>query len=197
VVAVIAAVVLAAGESSRLGRPKQLLTYRGRSLLRHTVDCACAGGCDPVVVVLGAHAVDVRPELEKTKTRVVVNTDWQSGLGTSVRAGVHAVQQGYPTVRGVLLLACDQPKIAAEVVRDLRERFETTGARMVACEYAGTVGVPALFDRSLFAELLKLPNSQGAKSVLQCHAADVVRLVWPDGAADIDTPEDHDGLNEE
>lgn len=193
----IAAVVLAAGKSSRFGRPKQLLTYRGHSLLRHTVDCARAGGCDPVVVVLGAYADDLRPELEATETRVVVNSDWQSGLGTSVRVGVRAVQQGYPTTRGVLLLACDQPKIAADVVRNLRERFETTGARMVACEYAGTVGVPALFERSLFSELLKLSSSQGAKSVLEGHADDVARLAWPDGAVDVDTPEDYDGLNEQ
>jgi molybdenum cofactor cytidylyltransferase len=192
VAAVIAAVVLAAGGSTRFGRPKQLLPYRGRSLLRHAVDCSIAGGCDPVVVVLGAQVEDLRPELEGTESRVVVNADWQQGLGTSVRAGVSAVQQ--TSARALLLLACDQPRITPAVVRDLRMRFEETGSRIVASAYAGTIGVPALFDRSLFAELLALNGVGGAKVILQAHTKDVDRVAWPDGAFDIDTPGDYEKL---
>jgi molybdenum cofactor cytidylyltransferase len=187
---VIAAVILAAGESARLGRPKQLLAYRGRTLLRHVVDCAAAGGCDPVLVVLGAHADALRSELEETTARAVRNDAWRQGVGTSVRAGVGAVQRGWPDASGVLLLTCDQPRVTPELVRRLNERFVRAGARIVACEYAGTVGVPALFARSLFPELLALPGPTGAKPVLQSHVRDVVSFAWPDGAADIDTPED-------
>jgi len=193
VAAVIAAVVLAAGGSTRFGRPKQLMPFRGRSLLRHAVDCATAGGCDPVFVVLGAQINDLRPELEGTPSSVVVNADWQQGLATSVRAGVRAVQQ-IAAARALLLLTCDQPRLTPTVVRDIRERFEQAGSRIVASEYAGTVGVPALFDRSLFAELLALKGAGGAKVILQAHAKDLDRVAWPDGAFDIDTPGDYEKL---
>jgi molybdenum cofactor cytidylyltransferase len=186
----IAAVILAAGASARLGRPKQLLAYRGRTLLRHVVDCAAAGGCDPVLVVLGAHADAVRAELEETTAHAVRNDAWRQGVGSSVRAGVDAVQRGWQDASAVLLLTCDQPRLTPELVRRLRERFVRTAARIVACEYAGIVGVPALFARSLFPELLALPGPTGAKPVLQAHAREVVGFAWPDGAADVDTPED-------
>jgi len=189
----IAAVVLAAGESTRFGRPKQLLSYHGRSLLRHAVDCAIRGGCEPVFVVLGPRVEDLRPELEETTSRVVVNADWQQGLSTSVRAGVHAVQQ-IPAARALLLLTCDQPRITPTVVRDLRRQYEEARSRIVASEYAGAVGVPALFDRSLFAELLVLRGACGARTVLQARAEEVDRVAWPDGALDIDTQKDYDKL---
>jgi len=187
---VIAAVILAAGESARLGRPKQLLPYRGRTLLRHVVECAAAGGCDPVLVVLGARADELLGELEGTAAHHVPNDAWRQGIGSSVRAGVAAVRRQWPDASAVLLLTCDQPRITADLVRRIGERFDRSDARIIACEYAGTVGVPALFDRSLFPELLALSGSTGAKPVLEVHANDVVGLPWPDGAIDIDRPED-------
>jgi molybdenum cofactor cytidylyltransferase len=190
VAAVIAAVILAAGESARLGRPKQLLPYRGRTLLRHVVECAAAGGCDPVLVVLGARADELLGELEGTRAHRVLNDAWRQGIGSSVRAGVAAVRREWPDSNAVLLLTCDQPRITADLVRRIGERFDRSDARIVACEYAGTVGVPALFGRSLFPELLALSGSTGAKPVLEAHATDVVGLPWPDGAIDIDRPED-------
>jgi molybdenum cofactor cytidylyltransferase len=176
VAAVIAAVILAAGESARLGRPKQLLTYRGRTLLRHVVDCASRGGCDPVFVVLGARAAELRHELEEPPVETVLNESWRQGIGSSVRAGVEAVERRRPETSAVLLLTCDQPRITPGLVRHLCARIDDDDARMVACEYAGTVGVPALFHRSLFPELLALRG--------------------PAGALDIDRPEDFERLNE-
>jgi molybdenum cofactor cytidylyltransferase len=187
---VIAAVILAAGEAARLGRPKQLLPYRGRTLLRHVVECATAGGCDPVLVVLGARAQELLPELEGTAAHSVLNEAWRRGIGSSVRTGVATVRQRWPGANAVLLLTCDQPRITPEWVRRIGERFDPADARIVACEYAGTVGVPALFERSLFPELLALSGSTGAKRVLEAHPTEVVGLPWPDGAVDIDRPED-------
>jgi len=188
---VIAAVILAAGQSERLGRAKQLLTYRGRTLLRHVVDCALEAGCDPVFVVLGARADEIKPQLENLQVELVTNEDWSEGIGSSVRTGVEAVANQRPETRAVLLLTCDQPRITPALVRQIGERFEAGGARIIACEYAGTVGVPALFDRALFPELLAVSGSIGAKPLLEAHAADVVRLPWPDGALDIDHPDDY------
>jgi molybdenum cofactor cytidylyltransferase len=190
VAALIAAIILAAGESARLGRPKQLLPFRGRSLLRHVIDCATEGGCDPVLVVLGARAEEMRAELEGSAAQRVLNAAWRQGIGSSVRTGVAAVRQRWPAASAVLLLTCDQPRITPQLVRRICDRFDRADARIVACEYAGTIGVPALFERSLFPELLALPGTTGAKPVLEAHPTEVVRLAWPDGAEDIDRPED-------
>ncbi len=186
----IAAVILAAGESARLGRPKQLLAYRGRSLLRHVVECADEGGCDPVIVVLGAREQEMRREIESTPAQPVVNRDWKAGMHSSIRAAIESLPRLSPDACGVLLLTCDQPRITPEIVRRLRDRFDGKEGRMVACEYANTVGIPALFERSLFAELCALPGPGGAKSVLQAHPNELLRLPWPDGAVDVDRAED-------
>ncbi len=191
----IAAIVLAAGESGRLGRPKQLLAYRGRTLVRHVVECAAAGGCDPVLVVLGARAREVGHEVEQTAAHAVLNPRWSEGLGSSVRAGVEALQSGWPQAAGVLLLACDQPRITADLVRGLLEQLAEPGRRIVACSYAGTVGVPALFDRSLFPELAALAGPGGAKAVIRSHWAELTRWPWPDGAFDIDVTADVEDLD--
>ena len=166
-------------------------------MLRHVVDCATRGGSDPVFVVLGAHADRLREELRPTRAQIVVNSAWRAGLGTSVRAAVRAVQQRCPGAGGVLLLSCDQARITPSVVHRLHERFHVAEARMVACEYAGTVGVPALFNRSLFAELLALEDDQGAKRVLLAHVDEVVRIDWPQGAIDVDTLQDYESLNDD
>jgi molybdenum cofactor cytidylyltransferase len=191
----IAAVVLAAGTSQRLGRPKQLLVHGGRTLLRRAVDAALAGGCRPVLVVLGAGADALRPEVAATGAEVVLHERWARGLGSSVGAGVRAAARACPAVGAVVLLASDQPRLAPAVVRALRERWEAGDARIVACRYGGTVGVPALFDRALFGELLALDGPLGAKPVLQAHAGELVALDWPEGAIDVDTPADREHLD--
>ncbi len=192
-----AAVVLAAGESSRLGRPKQLLRYRGVTLLRHTLDCARQGGCDPVLTVVGAHRKALAGELEAARATAVVNEHWQRGLASSIRTGVVAAQARCPELRALLLLACDQPGLTVEIVRALRQRVETGEARLAACSYAETIGVPAAFDRSLFPELLALSSPGGAKPILESHRSEMALVAWPEGAVDVDTPDDARSLDRE
>ena len=105
----VAAVILAAGASSRLGRPKQLLTLNGRSLLRRTVEAATNAGCAPILVVLGAHAGQLTGETGalSSPVRVVINENWAEGMGTSLAAGVAALEAAAPTVRAVVVLLCD------------------------------------------------------------------------------------------
>jgi molybdenum cofactor cytidylyltransferase len=191
---VIAAVVLAAGGSARLGRPKQLLVHEGRTLLRRAVDAAREGGCRPVFVVLGAGADALRADVAAAGGEVVLNEAWERGLGSSIRAGVREAARACPPVGAVALLAADQPRLAPEVVRRLRERWEAGDVRIVACRYAGTLGVPALFDRALFPELQALDGPLGAKPVLAAHAGEVVPVDWPDGAIDVDVHADGDLL---
>lgn len=186
----VAAVVLAAGGSSRMGRPKQLLPYRGRSLVRHAVAAAAGGGCEPVVVVTGAHAAEVEAEL--AGVRVVRNDDWRAGPGTSVWAGVTAVGDA----DAVVFLLCDQPHVDAGHVRRLLDEYRVSGRPMVASAYADAVGVPALFDRSCFAELAAVDPAAGAKQLLARDRDRVAVVPFPAGGADVDTPADYARLLE-
>jgi molybdenum cofactor cytidylyltransferase len=190
----IAAVVLAAGGSSRLGEPKQLLRAGGTSLLRSAVEAAVMGGCSPIFVVLGARADESRAELDGLPIEVVRNERWTDGMASSIHAGVAAVESSAASAGGVLLLVCDQPALTQEVVRRVCDAFDGEPGRRVACEYAGTVGVPALFERSLFPRLLELTGDSGAKELLLQEPDRVVRVPWPEGAEDVDTPEDRSRL---
>lgn len=183
----IGAVILAAGGSSRLGQAKQLLRYHGKSLVRRMVDLAREAGCDPVVVVLGSDQGIIAAELRESGATTVENESWREGIGTSVRAGVQRVAQDRH-VAAVVLLVCDQPFVDASVVRDLMALHQSKP--IVACRYDETFGVPALFDRSYFADLLALDDSSGAKSVILKSLDRVAAVPFSAGKIDIDTPED-------
>jgi CTP:molybdopterin cytidylyltransferase MocA len=189
VTATVAAIVLAAGGASRFGSTKTLAVFRGRTLVRRAVDCATSGGCAPVYVVVGAGGEAIEREIRTTAAVVVANPAWRSGPGSSVRAGVTAAMRD-PSVSAFLFLACDQPLLTAEVVRSLLDRFDGAAGRVVAASYAGTVGVPALFEASLGPLLLALPDDRGAKEILLRDPALLVRVPWDDGAKDVDRPGD-------
>lgn len=183
----VAAVVLAAGGSRRLGHPKQLLLHDGRSLVRRTVEAALAAGCAPVVVVLGAHPEAVRAALAGLDVAFSVNPRWRDGMASSIRCGVErlSAEEG---VRAALLLVCDQPRLTAAVLGRLIAEFDGAAGRRVACRYADTVGVPALFERSLFGELLGLTGDRGAKALLQADPERLRVVPWPEGELDVDEP---------
>jgi len=186
----IAAVVLAAGGSRRLGRPKQLVYRHGRSLVRNAAAAAVGAGCDPVVVVLGASAGEVAAEVEELSVQPVVNAGWSAGIASSIREGVRVVREEAPGVSAVMLLACDQPHLDAEILERLVDAFDGGQGSRVASGYAGTCGIPALFERSLFERLERLEGEQGAKSLL-LEDPDLLRIVpWPEGVIDVDLPDD-------
>jgi len=183
--------VLAAGASRRLPGPKQLLRFRGTTLLRRAAQTAVAAECGPVVVVLGAASIakQLRFELVDLDVRIVENARWKAGMSSSIRAGLDAVEQAVAP-DAVLIMTCDQPHVTATLLRQMVAAYRETHPPAVACAYAGTVGVPALFDRALFAELEALEHDQGAKRILERHLSRVVRLPFEEGAVDIDTPGD-------
>jgi len=184
----IAAIVLAAGASARMGRPKLLLPYHGVPLLRRAVETAFRGGCGDVVVVLGADPEQYLPILAGTSARPVHNPDFTQGLSSSIRAGIEAVPEG--AVAAVIMLA-DQPLIDEGVIHRLIETYRTSGMKIVACTYGGVHGVPVLFDRALFLELLVLEGDQGARQVMATYPRHVGTVEIPlEAAADIDTPDD-------
>ncbi len=190
----VGAIILAAGGSVRLGFPKQLVRYRGKSLVRHVIDAAEDTPCHPVVLVIGSHAEEVSKEAQGTSCLIVRNAEWPAGLGTSIRAGLRAALDSEPGLEAVFLLVCDQVAVNKELLRTLAETRADSAFAIVASEYSGTIGVPALFDRSCFEELMALPDDSGAKSVILKNPAQVRTISFPEGADDIDSPEDVDGL---
>jgi len=186
---IIASVILAAGPSTRMGLPKQLLPYEGRPLLLRTIDIALASKCGPVFVVLGAHADLLRPHLQSLPVHTIENPAYLQGIGSSIAAAVRVIQSLSPPVDAILLLLADQPLITS----DLLDRIAAAclaGHPLVACQYAQTLGPPALFARQFFTALANLPPDEGAKSLLLKNRDLVHSIPFPDAALDIDTPAD-------
>jgi molybdenum cofactor cytidylyltransferase len=192
----IGAVILAAGESSRLGQAKQLLPLRGKSFVRHIVDEASLAGCAPILVVVSPGAKAIEAQLNGTSALLVENNQFARGIGTSIRAGVQRIQDN-AAVHGLILLACDQPFVDANIIRQLVALREHTRQPIVASGYAGTLGIPALFDRSCFAELLSLDDSIGAKPVILSNRERVAEFLFSAGKIDIDTAQDYEKLRGE
>jgi molybdenum cofactor cytidylyltransferase len=193
---VIAAVVLAAGQSSRLGRPKQLVAFDGRSLIRRAVEAALEGGCAPVIAVLGASAREVRQEVEPFNVHIVVNENWRVGMAGSIRTGMAGLAAIGASVEAVVLLGCDQPGLDAEVIRRLLDAYHkrrSSGVTMVASAYGETLGTPALFAAVEFAALDALAGDRGARDLLRARSDRVSSISWPEGARDVDGPEDLPG----
>ncbi|NOK10675.1 nucleotidyltransferase family protein [Corallococcus exercitus] len=182
----VAVVVLAAGGSSRLGQPKQLLRHEGTSLVRRAARSALDAS-PVVVVVLGARRDDVASELDGLTVRCVDNADWALGQGSSLHAGLRALP---PDVDGAVLMLCDQLRVDAAHLRSIISTFERTHAPIVASAYAGTRGVPALFSRALFPELEALPPTDGARGLIARDPSRVVEVPLPGGEEDVDTAED-------
>jgi CTP:molybdopterin cytidylyltransferase MocA len=181
----IAAAILAAGGSRRLGRPKQLLPVGDGTLIELVVARVCAASCDRFALVVGAHATEVAARVQRYPVDIVDNADWQEGLGSSVRAAArwaHGIN-----AHALLLCVVDQPKLSTAHLDQLVDTFRQTGD-VVGSRYAGTVGVPAIFGAACFDELEALAGDRGARSLLGRLGTRVVD--WPDGEIDIDVPAD-------
>lgn len=189
----IAGVLLAAGGSTRFGRPKQLLDWNGVPLVTHVLDTAAAAGLEPLTVVLGCEAQAVQSALQGRSFRPVMNWRWEQGLSTSVQAGLSALP---PDVDGAVLLLCDQPLLTADLLRQLVARFRESEAPIVHPVHNDQQRTPVLFARSLFAEVSSVTGDQGGRDVIARHAdeATIVEVEDPHTLADIDTPDDYQRL---
>ena len=198
----IGAIVLAAGGSSRMGSPKQLLPYKGRPLIVHAVEQALAASCDRVFVVLGANAAAISEVLAEPLQslaeprpsgsdiiKLCINPRWQEGMGTSIQTGVEAAISGQ--LDAVIVALGDQPLITSQILNMLIAEFRETGKPLIASSYAGVAGVPALFAKALFPELLQLPPGSGCKNLIDAHAGQCGLIDCSEAEVDIDTPEDY------
>ena len=190
----VGAVILAAGSSSRMGSPKQTLQFRGESLLRRAALAALGAGCRPVIVVTGAHSELSRRELEGLAVREVLNTGWETGMASSIRAGVEGLVNADADADAAVLMLCDQPHVTADIISALVAAHRATGWPVVASTYGGSFGVPALFSRPLFAELTRLEGMSGAKEIIKRHASEAHFLPFQGGEVDVDTPDDFSHL---
>jgi molybdenum cofactor cytidylyltransferase len=187
----IAAVVLAAGRSTRMGAHKLLLPLGGRPLVSYAVAAACASPAAPVVVVLGHDAEAVRAALPRDRQRYVVNDAFASGMASSLRAGIAALP---PSATGALVLLADQPLVTAALVSQVLTAATAHPEQIVAATYAGVRSHPVYFPRALFGELSAVQGDEGGRSVLARHA-DLVRLLPLEPAAaalDVDRPGDYE-----
>ena len=184
------AVILAAGASTRMGTPKQLLEVGGQPLLLRAVDAALASPAWPVVVVLGAHAEKIRPLLASRPVLVTENPAWAEGMAASIRAGVTTLQQFSRALDAALIALCDQPAFSADIVGQLVAAQRATGRSIVAARYAGRHGAPALFLREHFPTLTHLTGEEGARALLNDDPTRVAAVDLPALAVDLDTPGD-------
>jgi molybdenum cofactor cytidylyltransferase len=187
-------IILAAGASTRMGTPKQLLAYRGCTLIRHMAEVAIASICQPIAIVLGANAEQIKPEISQLPIPIVENQQWAEGMSTSIRVGLEALLAVNPNLEAVAIALCDQPFVSPQTLNQLVEAYHLTGKPIIASEYSGTLGVPALFSRTLFSELMNLKNTEGAKKLIKKHIHEVFSIPFSEGAIDIDTPNDYEKL---
>jgi molybdenum cofactor cytidylyltransferase len=186
-------ILVAAGASRRMGKPKQGLLFNGKTLVRIASETALGTGCR-LIVVTGASAGLVEKNLDGLDLRLVYNPEWESGMASSIRTGIEQLQDLPGEWRGAMMILCDQPFITSGHLLELIRTKEENAALIVASEYNGTLGSPVLFDATLFGELLLLSGDSGGKSILKKYAEDVFSVPFPEGAYDVDTEKDYELL---
>lgn len=189
-------IILAAGASTRLGSPKQLLVYSGVSLLQHAVEVAQTADADPVVVILGANADLIKSEIKNTKANAVVNPEWKEGMASTIRFGLQTLLKLNPEVDAVVMMVADQPFVTAELLNNLMEVHRKKQRSIVASKYGTTFGTPVLFAKRFFPELLELTGDVGAKNLVRKYLNEAAFVSFPKGEIDIDTVEDYENLKD-
>lgn len=187
-------ILLAAGSSSRMGQPKMLLPFNGKTLLQHAIDEIKKLNDTTLVVITGCYHSLLKAILEQQQIAFVENSNWEEGMGTSIQTGMNHVIQYYPAANSVLILVCDQPYISAALLNELVATKQQTHKGIVAASYNNTTGTPVLFDQQYFATLALLNGQYGAKKLVQQFNDDVIAVAFPAGAVDIDTMEDYEQL---
>lgn len=187
-------IILAAGSSSRFGKPKQLLRFNNKTLIQHAVDEAVKTGAEPVVIVTGDHAHEIEKTISNEKVTIVFNEDWKQGMASGIVAGLKKAITFNNDIEKVIIAVCDQPFVTSELFMQLYNKQTENTQHIVASSYAETLGTPALFTQKYFDALMSLQGDEGAKKILKAHVEDVAAINFPQGNIDIDTQKDYDDL---
>jgi molybdenum cofactor cytidylyltransferase len=188
-----ALIILAAGESCRFGQPKQNLVFQNQTLLERAIATGLASNCKPVTVVLGANSDLINLKIRHEDLKLIHNPNWVEGMASSIRIAINEIENN-DLVSSAIIMLCDQPFVTSVLIEDLQQKQIETGKPIVACSYQNTVGVPVLFDRSIFGELHALTGNEGAKKIIKKHQQDVETIPFEKGSIDIDTPGDYERL---
>lgn len=190
-------VILAAGASSRMGVPKQLLHIDGQSLLKRVAEMAMETPCYPIVVVLGANRAMTRKELERMPITIIDNPQWEAGMSSSIKMGLVGSYMTFKDLEAVIFLTVDMPLISVDLIQKMiakaKESSENEHQKIdiVACKYEGQIGIPVLFKRTLFNDLLELSGDSGAKKVIMTNKDKTATIDFPEGKIDLDTIEEY------
>lgn len=187
-------IVLAAGMSSRLGSPKQLLNYKGKSLLQHSVHEAMQTTMRPIVVVIGANKEIIKKELRGLDVEVAENERWAQGMSGSLHCGLAAAKKVNKHFDGIIFMVSDQPFVSVSLLNNLLKTQQETGLPMIASDYGDKLGTPVLFHKSFFSELMKLSGDAGARKLIEQNPDMVATVAFLKGNIDIDTKEDYEAL---
>lgn len=188
-------ILLAAGSSTRMGSPKQLLLYQGKTLLERIVDTSLqVFDNNKIILVLGANHSEIAFQIKDKITLISVNEEWKSGMASSIKAGLQTLLNHFPEMERCFISVCDQPYLSSEVFIEMLKLADYSSKEIIAAEYAGTIGVPVLFSKKYFKKLQHLSGEQGAKKIIQQNMDDVNIFTFDEGAIDIDTPSDYANL---
>lgn len=189
-----AIIILAAGNSSRLGRPKQLLEYKDSTLLKNTISEALKVPNSFTIVVTGANHNEVQKELNTTEINICFNPEWENGMSSSIVKGLNELLLLKPDCEECIFAVCDQPFVTNLVFENLISEYHKTKKGIIASAYSETLGTPVLFHKKYFNELLELKGQEGAKKIIKKYQDDVVSIPFEKGNIDIDTEEDYNKL---
>lgn len=185
-----AVLILAAGASVRLGRPKQNLLYRGQTLVQKIVSTALALQSGLVLLVLKeGDRIDVREDVIK-----IYNPDAALGMASSIHCGIKYLETQHPDIETVIITVCDQPFITSSLLQEMITHYRETKLSIVACKYDDIVGTPVLFHKTMFKALCGLNGDKGAKQLINQHIQQVGLINFPLGNIDVDTEEDYERL---
>lgn len=192
----IGVVVLAAGSSSRLGRPKQLVEFQNKTLLQRILDIVTPFNFNPTLLVLGAHAGQIKDSTNLDNVTVVYNENWTEGIGSSIRLGVQESIKLNRSLDSILFLLSDQPYVSTELIQELINKHKNRNQQITACNYKENIGVPAIFGKTFFQQLMDLTGDTGAKKIILQNIQDIEKVSFKKGYFDIDTAEDYERLQD-
>ncbi|WP_025762402.1 nucleotidyltransferase family protein [Dyadobacter tibetensis] len=184
-------IMLSAGSSSRMGQPKQMLPIANQSLIQLMAEEACQSMANPVVVVTGMYHTEITVELDTYPVVVVQNKNWQKGMGSSIRVGIHKILETFPALDAVILMVSDQPYLRAQHLDNLLLTHYESNKSIIASYYKEQMGTPVLFAKDLFPDLMQLNEGSGAQPLLKLRADRATSIPFPLGNIDLDSWEDY------
>lgn len=191
----LAVLILAAGSSSRMGFPKQLLKWKNTTLLQHAINTVKEVALEHIVLVLGANSETIKSEIDKGDMVVLYNENWEQGLGNSIAFGIKFILESLPDTENILIMLADQPLIDSKFLNSLKNTHDLSSNAITCTLYQNKrAGVPAIFHRKYFQDLLQLNGDKGAKELLKKYSSEINYLDGTDIIIDIDTIEIYESL---